>query len=104
MAAGTAGSKTVGAAGGKTVGATGAKTGGTVGGNIIGAAGGKTVATAGGKTYLQKVYRDEPSCELVYRKLVDSSETGIERVVIERAHPSRLSPSCGTGSTVSGGG
>ena len=50
----------------------------------------RRTATAGRKTYLQETFRDEPSCELVYRKLVDSSETGIERVVIERTRPLQI--------------
>merc|ERR1719480_445948 len=43
--------------------------------------------TANGETYLENIYADEPSCEIVYRKLVNGSETDQERVVAVRAHP-----------------
>jgi len=43
--------------------------------------------TANGETYTENIYEDEPSCEIVYRKLVNGSETEIERVVALRAHP-----------------
>ena len=43
--------------------------------------------TANGETYLENIYEDEPSCEIVYRKLVNGSETDHERVTAPRAHP-----------------
>merc|ERR1712241_577168 len=43
--------------------------------------------TANGETYLENIYEDEPSCEIVYRKLVNGSETDQERVIALRAHP-----------------
>jgi len=43
--------------------------------------------TANGETYVENIYADEPSCEIVYRKLVNGSETDQERVVAVRAHP-----------------
>merc|ERR1712079_527090 len=36
---------------------------------------------------VENIYADEPSCEIVYRKLVNGSETDQERVVAVRAHP-----------------
>merc|ERR1712209_282125 len=42
---------------------------------------------ANGETYLENIYEDEPSCEIVYRKLVNGSETDQERVIALRAHP-----------------
>merc|ERR1719195_1594478 len=43
--------------------------------------------TANGETYPENIYEDEPSCEIVYRKLVNGSETDQERVIALRAHP-----------------
>merc|ERR1712242_276358 len=43
--------------------------------------------TANGETYIENIYSDEPSCEIVYRKLVNGSETDQERVIALRAHP-----------------
>jgi len=43
--------------------------------------------TANGETYVENIYADEPSCEIVYRKLVNGSETDQERVIALRAHP-----------------
>merc|ERR1712241_12560 len=40
--------------------------------------------TAGSETYVENIYADEPSCELVFRKLVNGSETDVERVVALR--------------------
>merc|ERR1712051_77420 len=46
--------------------------------------------TANGETYLENIYCDEPSCEIVYRKLFNGSETDIERVIALRAHPLQI--------------
>jgi len=46
--------------------------------------------TAGSETYVENIYSDEPSCELVFRKLVNGSETDIERVVALRTHPLQI--------------
>merc|ERR1719346_284397 len=46
--------------------------------------------TAGSETYVENIYSDEPSCELVFRKLVNGSETGVERVVALRTHPLQI--------------
>merc|ERR1719195_215903 len=46
--------------------------------------------TANGETYVENIYSDEPSCELVYRKLVNGSETDVERVVALRTHPLQI--------------
>jgi len=46
--------------------------------------------TANGETYLENIYADEPSCEIVYRKLVNGAETDVERVVALRAHPLQI--------------
>merc|ERR1712241_1598412 len=46
--------------------------------------------TAGSETYLENIYADEPSCELVFRKLVNGSETDVERVVALRTHPLQI--------------
>jgi len=46
--------------------------------------------TANGETYIENIYDDEPSCEIVYRKLVNGSETDEERVVALRAHPLQI--------------
>merc|ERR1719471_1780600 len=46
--------------------------------------------TAGSETYLENIYVDEPSCEIAYRKLVNGSETDVERVVTLRTHPLQL--------------
>merc|ERR1712012_1188444 len=43
--------------------------------------------TANGETYAENIYEDEPSCEIVFRKLLDGSETDHERVIALRAHP-----------------
>jgi len=43
--------------------------------------------TANGETYIENIYCDEPSCEIVYRKLYNGAETDIERVVALRTHP-----------------
>merc|ERR550525_883868 len=43
--------------------------------------------TANGETYTENIYDDEPSCEIVFRKLLDGSETDHERVIALRAHP-----------------
>merc|ERR1711963_1010290 len=46
--------------------------------------------TAGSETYIENIYSDEPSCELVFRKLVNGSETDVERVVALRTHPLQI--------------
>jgi len=46
--------------------------------------------TANGETYVENIYTDEPSCEIVYRKLFNGSETDIERVVALRTHPLQI--------------
>merc|ERR1711884_279471 len=46
--------------------------------------------TANGETYLENIYSDEPSCEIVYRKLFNGSETDTERVVALRTHPLQI--------------
>merc|ERR1719512_684820 len=46
--------------------------------------------TAGSETYIENIYADEPSCELVFRKLFNGSETDVERVVALRTHPLQL--------------
>merc|ERR1712117_214288 len=46
--------------------------------------------TAGSETYIENIYADEPSCELVFRKLVNGSETDVERVVALRTHPLQI--------------
>merc|ERR1719414_1395950 len=46
--------------------------------------------TAGSETYLENIYSDESSCELVFRKLVNGAETDIEHVVALRTHPLQL--------------
>ena len=43
--------------------------------------------TANGETHPENIYEDEPSCEIVYRNLVNGSETDHERVTAPRAHP-----------------
>ena len=43
--------------------------------------------TAGSETYLEDIYTDEPSCEVIFRKLVNGVETDTERVVAPRTHP-----------------
>jgi len=51
---------------------------------------------AGSETYLENIYTDEPSCEIVFRKLVNSAglensaETDIERVIALRSHPLQI--------------
>merc|ERR1712117_45886 len=46
--------------------------------------------TAGSETYVENIYADEPSCELVFRKLMNGSETDVERVVALRTHPLQI--------------
>merc|ERR1711963_532371 len=46
--------------------------------------------TAGSETYIENIYSDEPSCELVFRKLFNGSETDVERVVALRTHPLQI--------------
>merc|ERR1719418_91059 len=46
--------------------------------------------TANGETYVENIYSDEPSCEIVYRKLLNGSETDVERVVALRTHPLQI--------------
>merc|ERR1719323_1099621 len=46
--------------------------------------------TANGETYLENIYSDESSREIVYRKLFNGSETDIERVVALRTHPLQI--------------
>merc|ERR1719195_988498 len=46
--------------------------------------------TASGQTYVENIYSDEPSCEIVYRKLFNGSETDTERVVALRTHPLQI--------------
>merc|ERR1712242_417612 len=46
--------------------------------------------TAGSETYLENIYTDEPSCEIVYRKLNNGAETDIERVIALRSHPLQI--------------
>jgi len=46
--------------------------------------------TANGETYVENIYSDEPSCEIVYRKLFNGSETDVERVVALRTHPLQI--------------
>jgi len=46
--------------------------------------------TANGETYIENIYSDEPSCEIVYRKLFNGSETDAERVVALRTHPLQI--------------
>merc|ERR1712038_1368376 len=44
----------------------------------------------GSETYLENIYSDESSCEIVFRKLVNGSETDLERVVALRTHPLQI--------------
>ena len=54
--------------------------------------------TANGETYAGNIYAEEPSGEIVYRKLVNGSGTYRGRVVVVHAHPPfRLSSLRGTG-------
>merc|ERR1712241_1198551 len=46
--------------------------------------------TTGSETYIENIYVDEPSCELVFRKLFNGSETDVERIVAVRTHPLQL--------------
>merc|ERR1712012_1348798 len=46
--------------------------------------------TANGEAYIENIYSDEPACEIVYRKLVNGSETDQERVVALRTHPLQI--------------
>merc|ERR1719361_2415149 len=46
--------------------------------------------TANGETYVENIYSNEPSCEIVYRKLVNGSETDVDRVVAVRTHPLQI--------------
>jgi len=55
--------------------------------------------TANGETYLENIC-DEPSCEIVYRKL--GAETDIERVVALRTHPLQIEFHQRNKATVSG--
>merc|ERR1712117_945560 len=50
----------------------------------------RRMITAGSETYLENIYSDEPSCEIVFRKLVNGSETDVERVVALRTHPLQI--------------
>merc|ERR1719215_471219 len=49
----------------------------------------RTITTVS-ETYLENIYSDEPSCEIVFRKLVNGCETDIERVVALRTHPLQI--------------
>merc|ERR550532_3258900 len=46
--------------------------------------------TAGSETYIENIYTDESSCEMIFRKLVNGAETDVERVVALRTHPLQL--------------
>merc|ERR1719512_482296 len=46
--------------------------------------------TANGETYVENIYSNEPSSEIVYRKLLNGSETDTERVVALRTHPLQI--------------
>merc|ERR1719203_2684437 len=46
--------------------------------------------TASGVTSMENIYSDEPSCEIVYRKVVNGSETDVERVLALRTHPLQI--------------
>merc|ERR1712127_133735 len=46
--------------------------------------------TVNGETYVENICCDEPSCEIVYRKLFNGSGTDIERVVALRTHPLQI--------------
>merc|ERR1719203_1240319 len=46
--------------------------------------------TTNGVTSVENIYSDEPSCEIVYRKVVNGSETDVERVVALRTHPLQI--------------
>jgi len=46
--------------------------------------------TASGQTYTENIYVDETICEISYRKLVNGSEEGVERVVALRTHPLQI--------------
>merc|ERR1712045_661668 len=46
--------------------------------------------TTGSETYIENIYSDEPSCELVFRKLFNGAETDVERVVAVRTHPLQI--------------
>ena len=46
--------------------------------------------TAGSETYVENIYIDEYSCEMVFRELVNGAETDIERVVALRSQPLHL--------------
>merc|ERR1719277_2006551 len=46
--------------------------------------------TANGENYVENIYADEPSCEIVFRKLFNGSETDVERVVALRTHPLQI--------------
>merc|ERR1719346_618158 len=46
--------------------------------------------TAGSETYLENIYTDELSCEIVFRKLLNGTETDIERVIALRSHPLQI--------------
>ena len=42
--------------------------------------------TAGSETYLENIYSDETSCEIIFRKLVNGAETDVE-CCRSRTHP-----------------
>jgi len=46
--------------------------------------------TTGSETYSENISDDEPSCEIVFRKLVNGSEADVERVVALRTHPLQI--------------
>merc|ERR1711963_461920 len=46
--------------------------------------------TTGSETYIENIYVDEPSNELVFRKHFNGSETDVERIVAVRTHPLQL--------------
>lgn len=46
--------------------------------------------TVNGETYTEKIFEDEASHEIVYRKLVNGAEPDCERVVALRAHPMEI--------------
>lgn len=46
--------------------------------------------TAGSETYTENIYADEPSCEVVFRKVANGSEVATERVVALRTHPLQI--------------
>merc|ERR1719330_1601845 len=46
--------------------------------------------TAGSETYIENIYSDEPSCEIIFRKLFNGAETDVERVVALRTFPLQI--------------